>query len=125
MPSSSPIWVLLVDDSDLLAASLALVFEALDDIELLAVARSGQEALNICAHFLPDVVLMDVMLPDMSGIEVTHRLRHLYPDIPVVFLSNYAQDDIIEDAYHAGARDFLVKNISIDDIADAVRRASM
>lgn len=119
MPPSK--WVLIVDDSEMLCHSLALAFEAFEDIELMAMAWSGQEALHICQKFEPDVVLMDMMLPDMNGVEVTRRLRQQYPQLRVVFLSVAGQKEIIQEAYSADASDYLVKHVSIDEIADAVR----
>jgi DNA-binding NarL/FixJ family response regulator len=123
MPISDSTWVLIVDDSELLCNSLKMAFETYDDIKLVGTAWSGQEALDICRHFEPDVVLMDMMLPDMDGVEVTRRLRQQYPDLRVVFLSNVAHKGMMEAAFAAGASEYLVKHVSLEEIVDAVRYA--
>ncbi len=121
MPSTQAKWVLIVDDSELMCSSLALAFEAFEDIELLATAWSGEEALHICKQFVPDVVLMDMLLPDMNGVEITRRLHQQNPHLRVIFLSTSAQTDAVRAAYEVGASDYLVKHTRIDEIAGAIR----
>src|SRR6266536_4139616 len=105
-----PVRVLLADDQRLVRESLSTRLGLLDGIELMAAASDGEEALALTAEHRPDVVLMDLRMPRMDGIEATRRLRERHPDVRVVALTTYADDESVLGALRAGARGYLTKD---------------
>jgi DNA-binding NarL/FixJ family response regulator len=120
-PSShEPVRVLLADDQRLVRESLATLLGLLGGIELVATASDGEEALALTGRHRPDVVLMDLRMPRMDGIEATRRLRERQPDVRVIALTTYADDESVLGALRAGARGYLTKDASSDDIHTAI-----
>ena len=116
--------VLVVDDHDMVRRGLAAYFNTHPDIKLVGEASDGQEALEVCQSQRPDVVLMDLIMPGIGGIEATRRIRELYPDTQVIALSSYQDKDLVQKAIQVGAISYLLKNVSGDDLAEAVRSAN-
>jgi DNA-binding NarL/FixJ family response regulator len=112
--------VVLADDQRLVRESLATLLGLLDGIELLATACDGEEALALTAEHAPDVVLMDLRMPRMDGIEATSRLRERHPEVRVIALTTYADDESVLGALRAGARGYLTKDASSQDIRAAI-----
>jgi NarL family two-component system response regulator LiaR len=96
---------------------------AFDDLELVGEAQGGLEALDLCNRLHPDVVLMDLMMPGMDGAEATKTIREHHPDIQVIALTSFKEDDMVQRALQAGAIGYLLKNVSADELADAIRSA--
>jgi DNA-binding NarL/FixJ family response regulator len=115
-----PVRVVLADDQRLVRESLATLLGLLDGIELLATASDGEEALALTAEHDPDVVLMDLRMPRMDGIEATSRLRESHPGVRVIALTTYADDESVLGALRAGARGYLTKDASSQDIRAAI-----
>jgi DNA-binding NarL/FixJ family response regulator len=115
-----PVRVLLADDQRLVRESLATLLGLLGGIELVATASDGEEALALSGRHRPDVVLMDLRMPRMDGIEATRRLREDQPDVRVIALTTYADDESVLGALRAGARGYLTKDASSDDIHTAI-----
>lgn len=124
MNQSDTIEVLLVDDHAVVRSGLGAFLMAFDDLELVAEANSGEDAVAICNRFHPDVVLMDLKMPGMGGVEATRRIREHWPDIQVVALTSFKDKELVQTAMEAGAIGYLLKNVSADDLAEAVRAAS-
>jgi DNA-binding NarL/FixJ family response regulator len=120
MTEGGSVRVVLADDQRLVRESLATLLGLLDGIELLATASDGEEALALTAEHGPDVVLMDLRMPRMDGIEATSRLRERYPDVHVIALTTYADDESVLGALRAGARGYLTKDASSQDIRSAI-----
>jgi DNA-binding NarL/FixJ family response regulator len=118
--SDDAVRVVLADDQRLVRESLATLLGLLDGIELLATASDGEEALALTAEHDPDVVLMDLRMPRMDGIEATSRLRDSHPDVRVIALTTYADDESVLGALRAGARGYLTKDASSQDIRAAI-----
>ena len=118
--SSEPVRVLLADDQRLVRESLATLLGLLDGIELVATASDGEEALALATDHRPDVVLMDLRMPRMDGIEATSRLRERHPEVRVIALTTYADDESVLGALRAGARGYLTKDASSHDIHAAI-----
>lgn len=116
-----PIRVLLVDDQDLVRYGLRLVLEVQPDIEVVAEASDGADALRAARGHAPDVVLMDVRMPGMDGIEATRQLAAAHPKTRVLVLTTYDLDEFAFGALQAGAAGFLLKNTRPDELVGAVR----
>lgn len=118
-----PIRVLLVDDHAMVRRGLAVMLQAFDDLSLAGEAATGAEALRLCAEQRPDVVLMDLQLPDMSGAEAARAIRQRHPEIQVIALTSYKDPAWVQAALRSGAIGYLLKDIPIDDLAAAIRAA--
>jgi DNA-binding NarL/FixJ family response regulator len=119
-PRREPVRVLLADDQRLVRESLATLLGLLGGIELVATASDGDEALALAAEHHPDIVLMDLRMPRMDGIQATGLLRERQPEIRVIALTTYADDESVLGALRAGARGYLTKDASSDDIHAAI-----
>ncbi|HEY3725832.1 MAG TPA: response regulator transcription factor [Solirubrobacteraceae bacterium] len=115
-----PVRVLLADDQRLVRESLATLLGLLGGIELVGTASSGEEAIALVDSHEPDVVLMDLRMPRVDGIEATRRLRDRHPDVRVIALTTYADDESVLGALRAGARGYLTKDASGQDIRAAI-----
>jgi DNA-binding NarL/FixJ family response regulator len=115
--------VLVVDDQRLVREGLTALLELVEDLHLVAVAEDGAQALALVAEHRPDVVLMDLRMPGMDGVEATRRIRRDHPDVEVVVLTTHADDDSILSALGAGARGYLTKDAGVAEIARAVAAA--
>ncbi len=113
--------VVISDDHDLFRRGLRMVLEAEDDIEVVAEAANGQEAVSRVEQLAPDVVLMDVRMPRMGGIEATRLIRQLFPTTRIIVLTVSDEEDDLYGAVKAGANGYLLKEVSIEEVADAVR----
>jgi DNA-binding NarL/FixJ family response regulator len=118
--AGAPVRVLLADDQRLVRESVGTLLGLLDGIELLATASDGEQAIALCAEHRPQVVLMDLRMPRLDGIEATRRLREEQPEVRVIALTTYADDDSVLGALRAGARGYLTKDASGADIRDAI-----
>lgn len=118
---SEPIRVVISDDHDLFRRGLKMVLEAEEDIEVVAEAADGQEAVSRVEELAPDVVLMDVRMPRMGGIEATRLIRQLFPTTRIIVLTVSDEEDDLYGAVKAGANGYLLKEVSIEEVADAVR----
>ena len=116
--------VLIADDQALVREGLMTLLGAAPEIEPVAAARDGAEAVALCAEHLPDVVLMDLRMPHVDGVEATRRIRQAHPEIEVVVLTTHADEASILDALGAGARGYLTKDAGIAEISRAVQAAA-
>ncbi len=116
--------VLVADDQALVREGLTTLLEAASGLMPVAAARDGQEAVALCGSHDPDVVLMDLRMPNMDGVEATRRIRAEHPEIEVVVLTTHADEASILDALNAGARGYLTKDAGIAEIARAVHAAA-
>jgi DNA-binding NarL/FixJ family response regulator len=120
--SDEPIRVLIVDDHALFRRGLVMVLEQEKDIELVGEAGDGAEAVNIAQETMPDVVLMDVRMPRRGGIEATSQIKALAPHIKILMLTISDEEADLYDAIKAGASGYLLKEISIEEVANAIRQ---
>ena len=116
----SEIRVLLADDQRLVRESLATMLGLLGGIELVATASDGEEACALVAEHEPEIVLMDLRMPRLDGIEATRRLRETHPDVRVIALTTFADDESVLGALRAGARGYITKDASAEDIRSAI-----
>ena len=123
MTEQKLIRVMLVDDHAVVRSGLATFLMTCDDMELVGEASSGEKALSLCRKVNPDVVLMDLVMPDMDGATATRKIREQCPDIQVIALTSFKEQDLVQDALQAGAIGYLLKDISAEELANAIRAA--
>jgi DNA-binding NarL/FixJ family response regulator len=116
-----PIRILIVEDQRIVREGLRAVLEDEDEIAIVGEAANGQEAIELFSSLQPDVVLMDLQMPIIDGPEATRRIRELAPDARILVLTTYATDEFIFKALRAGARGYLLKDASVDDLLGAIR----
>ncbi|GLX01832.1 response regulator transcription factor [Microtetraspora sp. NBRC 16547] len=116
--------VLVADDQALVRAGVRMMLEAAGDTEICGEAADGAQAVRLAEELLPDVILMDLRMPRVDGLEATRRILAARPSSRIVVLTTFADDDNVYGALRAGALGFLVKDDSPDRIVDAVRRAA-
>jgi NarL family two-component system response regulator LiaR len=119
----TPIKVLLVDDHEMVRIGLAAVLATEEDIEVVGEASNGQEGIRLAQEYKPDVVLMDLVMDGMDGIETTRRLLQIHPDCKVIVLTSYLDDEKIYPVIEAGAFSYLLKTSRAAEIAQAIRAA--
>jgi NarL family two-component system response regulator LiaR len=119
-----PIRILLVDDHHMVRMGLKAYFSTLPDIQVVAEAATGEEAVRLAAELTPDVVLMDLIMPGMDGVEATRQVRKSSPHSQVIVVTSYHEDEHIFPAIRAGALSYVLKDIDPDVLAEAIRRAN-
>ena len=112
--------VLLADDQELIRQSLSFVMSRQEDIEMVGTAANGREALELVEEKQPDVVLLDIRMPEMDGVECTRRIKQEFPGIKVIILTTFDDDDYVFDALRYGASGYLLKGVSVDGLTNAV-----
>lgn len=120
---SSPIRILVVDDHFLSRRGLAALLLPFSDMVMVGEAENGMEALELCAKTQPDVVLLDLLMPEMDGARATLVIRERYPNIKVLVLSDFDEFVLLQRALAAGANGVLLKSIDCEDLAAQIRRA--
>jgi NarL family two-component system response regulator LiaR len=120
---SQPIRVMLVDDHTMVRRGLATFLMVFDDLTLAGEADSGAAAIQLCAQALPDVILMDMVMPEMDGATATRLIRQQYPQVQVIALTSFKEGKLIKNALEAGAISYLLKDVSADELAQAIRAA--
>lgn len=123
MDDAPRIRVLIVDDHHMVLEGLKVFLSVSEDIEIVGTASNGAEAVDACELLAPDVVLMDVMMPVMDGAEATARIRSTHPDIQVIALTSFVEDDWVARTLDAGAIGYLLKDSRPDALLQAIRDA--
>jgi NarL family two-component system response regulator LiaR len=114
---------MLVDDHTMVRRGLATFLKVVDDLQLVGEAESGEAAIQLCAEVLPDVILMDMVLPMMDGATATRAIRQQFPQVQVIALTSFKEGDLVKNALEAGAIAYLLKDVSADDLVRAIRAA--
>jgi len=123
MSESKRIRVMIVDDHDMVRRGLATFLRVKADLELVGEARNGQQALQVCEKAQPDVILMDLVMPEMDGMTATRAILERWPQIQVIALTSFQEKELVQEALQAGAISYLLKNVSVDELAEAIRAA--
>jgi two-component system, NarL family, response regulator LiaR len=123
MTPSAHIRVMVVDDHTMVRRGLATFLKVFKDLELAGEAATGKAAIALCAQLQPDVVLMDMAMPDMDGATATMLIRKQWPLIKVLVLTSFKEEVLIESALQAGAIGYLLKDVSAEELAHAIRDA--
>jgi two-component system, NarL family, response regulator LiaR len=124
MNTSNAIRVVLVDDHNVVRSGLATFLKAYEDLQLVGEAKNGLEALILCRQVKPDVILMDLMMPGMDGIAATRAILADDPDFKIIAMTSFDEANLVHDVLAAGAIGYLLKNITADELAKAIRDAA-
>lgn len=114
--------VLLVDDQQLMRDGIRMLLELEDDIELTAEASNGLEAVELYKQHSPDVVLMDIEMPQLNGIEATKMIKAINPDARILMLTTFGQEEYVRNALLAGGQGFLLKAVSAEELTNGIRK---
>jgi NarL family two-component system response regulator LiaR len=120
---NNPISVLIVDDHEIVRRGIRAYLETQPDFNVIGEAASGEEAIQMALNLVPDVVLMDLILPGMDGVESTRRIKSLSPRTQIVVLTSYHEDEHIFPALKAGATAYILKDIRMEQLAEALHKA--
>ena len=119
-----PIRILLVDDHEVVRQGVRAFFDAQEGIEVVGEAESGRAAVKLVEELIPDVVLMDLIMPGMDGVEATRQVKKISPRTQIVVLTSYHEDEHIFPALQAGALSYIKKDMKMDKIAETVKKAA-
>jgi NarL family two-component system response regulator LiaR len=122
---AQPIRVLIVDDHTMVRRGLATFLMAFDDLEMAGEAASGEAAIQLCARVQPDVVLMDMVMPGLDGAATTRAIRQQFPTVQVIALTSFKEEELVTNALQAGAIGYLFKDVSAEELAQAIRAAHL
>jgi DNA-binding NarL/FixJ family response regulator len=123
MTEQTPIRIMLVDDHLMVRDGLRVFLSRYDDLEVVAEAKDGAQAIELCAQAQPDVVLMDLLMPTLDGPTATARIRKAHPEVQVIALTSFIEEDLIRRAIQAGAVGYMLKDVNPDKLAEAIRAA--
>jgi len=121
---SRKISILIVDDHEVVRQGLRAYLDAQQDFKVVGEASSGEEAVRLASEYLPDVVLMDLVMSGMGGVQATRRVKDATPRTQIVVLTSYHQDEFIFPALQAGAISYVLKDVGMEDLVDAIRKAA-
>ncbi len=124
MTTPRMIRVLIVDDHAVVRGGLSFFLSTTDDIEVVGEAADGEQALRLCAQLQPNVVVMDMVMPQMDGLTAMQHIRQRYPAIRVIALTSFLEGEFVQRALQAGASGYLLKDVQARDLADAIRAAN-
>lgn len=113
--------VLIADDQELIRQSLQIVLSSKQDIEVSDVAANGQEVIQCIRKNKPDIILMDIRMPKMDGVQCTKIIKENYPQIKIIILTTFDDDEYVFNALKYGASGYLLKGVSMDELSDAIR----
>ncbi len=123
MSASESIRVMIVDDHSMVRRGLSTILKVRPELELVAEASNGKEAIRLCEQVQPDVILMDLLMPEMGGAEATRIICERWPQVRIIALTSFQEKDLVREALKAGALSYLLKNVSAEDLAAAIREA--
>ncbi len=123
MNTSPPIRVLIVDDHTMVRRGLAIFLKVYDDLQLVGEAATGEAAIQLCGRLMPDVVLMDLALPGMDGVEATRAIHRQFPAVRVIALTSFNEEGVVQNVLRVGAISYLLKDVSAEELARAIRAA--
>ena len=121
---NNPITILLVDDHEIVRKGVRGFFDSHDEFEVVGEAESGADAIKLAEDLIPDVVLMDLIMSDTDGVEATRQVKNISPRTQIVVLTSYHEDEHIFPALQAGALSYILKDVKMEELAKAVRKAA-
>lgn len=121
MANSNKIKVVIVDDHQMVIDGLRSHLETVNEIKIIATAENGKEAVEVLKSAMPDVILMDIEMPVMNGIDATDQIKKLYPEVKIIALSTYDEKSIVEKMMAAGSHGYILKNVKKDELVSAIK----
>lgn len=121
MNDTKPIRIMIVDDHGMVRRGLAAYLISDPDLEVIAEASDGQEAIKLCEQLMPDVILMDLVMPELGGVAATRIIHKRWPEIQVIALTSFQDKELVQEALQAGAISYLIKNVSGEDLSEAIK----
>ncbi|MDP3450331.1 MAG: response regulator transcription factor, partial [Anaerolineaceae bacterium] len=121
MIHANPIRILIVDDHAMVRSGLRMFLMAFDDLDLVGEAVNGVEAVNLAAKLNPDIILMDLIMPNMDGLHATQKIHKKFPRIKIIALTSFTESQLIDDAFKAGISGFLYKDATANELANIIR----
>jgi two-component system, NarL family, response regulator LiaR len=123
MNASQHIRVMIVDDHAMVRKGLITFLKNMPDLTLVGEACDGREAIEMCGAYEPDVILMDLVMPELGGVAATRAIHQQWPHVQVIALTSFQEKELVQDALQAGAIGYLLKNVSGEELAEAIRQA--
>lgn len=123
MPETKRIRVMIVDDHAVVRSGLSAFLTVYPDLEMVGEAESGEDAMARIGLLKPDVILMDLMMPGMDGVQTTRAVKQKYPQVQIVALTSFKEENMVQGALQAGAMGYLLKNVSATELSSAIRSA--
>ena len=123
MHKAKQIKVLIVDDHSMVRRGLAAILKNYPEFQVIGEARDGNQAMALCARNQPDVILMDLKMPELDGVATTRKILQKWSEIRVIALTSFLEKELVQDALQAGAIGYLLKNISGEALAEAIHAA--
>jgi two-component system, NarL family, response regulator LiaR len=124
MKPTNPIRVLIVDDHGMVRKGLIAFLKNKPDVEIAGEARDGREAIALCESLHPDVILMDLLMPELGGVAATRAIHQRWPEMQILALTSFQEKELVQDALQAGAIGYLLKNVSGNELAEAIYAAN-
>lgn len=121
MNDQTPTRVMIVDDHGMVRKGLMAYLKNREDILVVGEARDGREAVNLCGQLLPKVILMDLLMPEMDGVDATRIIHERWPQVQIIALTSFQEKELVQNALRAGAIGYLLKNITGDELVEAIR----
>lgn len=122
MTESELIRIIVVDDHTVVRSGLGAVLDTSEGMELVGEAADGEEAVRVCERLQPDVILMDLLMPKMDGVEATRIIHDKWPHIHIIALTSYKEKEYVEGVLKAGATSYLLKNVSAEELVSAIKK---
>ena len=123
MNTAQPIRFMIVDDHAMVRKGLITFLKNMPDLTLVGEACDGREAIEMCGEYQPDVILMDLVMPELGGVAATRAIHQHWPHVQVIALTSFQEKELVQDALQAGAIGYLLKNVSGEELAEAIRQA--
>lgn len=123
MNDSLPVRVIIVDDHGMVRRGLMSYLNNQTDMTVVGEGRDGREAISLCEQLQPDVILMDLVMPEMGGVAATHAIHQRWPKVQIIALTSFQEKELVQDALQAGAIGYLLKNVTGEELAQAICRA--
>jgi len=124
MDAAEKIRVMIADDHNVVRSGLVTFLKAYDDFDLVAEAKNGREAVALCRQTKPDVILMDLMMPEMDGLAATRAILQDDPGIRIIAITSFEDEELVQGVLAAGAISYLLKNVTSDELVNAIRAAA-
>ena len=124
MTSADPIRIMIVDDHNIVRRGLAAYLKTVPDLILAGEAANGQQAVDRCEEIQPQVILMDLVMPELGGADATRIIRQRWPEVQVIALTSFQEKELVQQAMRAGAISYLLKGVSGEELTEAIRAAA-